>query len=119
LWPSFDLPRPSVAFGFAQFVSFRSSSFVDLLSLFSTLFDLLQASFGLLPLSATFSSFRIQVDLMNSFHSRSFFDVLSFLILTVFDEEAHIGNSKQIKDKEQIGTGDRIDNEDEIEPVNE
>jgi hypothetical protein len=36
-----------VNFGFAQFVSSRSSSFFDVLSLFSTVFDLLQASFGL------------------------------------------------------------------------
>jgi hypothetical protein len=57
--------------------------------------------------------------LMNSCRFRSFLDLLSFLILTVFDEEAHIGNCKRIKDKEQIGTGDRIDNEDEIEPVSE
>jgi hypothetical protein len=41
------------------------------------------------------------------------------LILTVFDEEAHIGNSEQIDDKEQIRIGDRIDNEDKIGSVSE
>jgi hypothetical protein len=43
----------------------------------------------------------------------------SLLILTVFDEEAHIGNSQRIDDEEQIGTGDRINNEEEIGPVSE
>jgi hypothetical protein len=37
--------------------------------------------------------------------------------LTVFDEEAHIGNSERIDDEEQIGTGDRIDTEDDSGPV--
>jgi hypothetical protein len=31
------------------------------------------------------------------------FDLPSLLILTVFDEEAHIGNSGRIDDKKQIG----------------
>jgi hypothetical protein len=107
LQPFFHLSRHSATFGFAQFVSFHSSSFVHLLSLASTVFDVLQASFGLLLPSATFSDSRIQFDSMISFRSRSFFDLLSLLISTVFDEELHIGNS------------DRIDNEDEIGRVSE
>jgi hypothetical protein len=39
--------------------------------------------------------------------------------LTVFDEEAHIGNSERIDDEEQIGNSRQIDNEDEIGPVSE
>jgi hypothetical protein len=84
-----------------------------------TVFDLLQASFGILLPSAIFSDFRIQFDSMNSLPFRSFFHLLSFVILTVFDDEARIGNRERIDDKEQIGTGDRIDNEDEIGPVSE
>jgi hypothetical protein len=44
---------------------------------------------------------------------------LSFLILTVFDEEAHIRSRERIDDNEQIGTGDRIDGEEKIGRVSE
>jgi hypothetical protein len=40
----FDLPRPSMTFGFAQFVSLSSSSFVNRLSLFLIDFDCLRPS---------------------------------------------------------------------------
>jgi hypothetical protein len=39
--------------------------------------------------------------------------------LTVFDEQAHIRNSERIGDKEQAGTGNRIDNEEEIGAMSE
>jgi hypothetical protein len=38
LWSFFYVPRPSGTFRFAQLVFFRLSSFVNILSLFSTLF---------------------------------------------------------------------------------
>jgi hypothetical protein len=53
----FDLPRPSITFGFAQFALFCSSSFIDLRSLFSIVSDLPQASFRLFLPSATFTDF--------------------------------------------------------------
>jgi hypothetical protein len=76
-----------MTFGFAQFVSFRSSSFLDPPALFSTVFDLPQASFAdhlLLRPSVTFAS-----DSINSFGS--FLDHLS-LFSTVLDDEDQIGN---------------------------
>jgi hypothetical protein len=36
------------------------------------------------------------------FRSRSFFDLPSFLILTVFDEQAHMGTSERIDDGQKV-----------------